>query len=93
MYEMGEKLKKLRRDKKLSQAKVAKVLNLSPSAISSYENFSKLPSIEVLVMLASFYNVSTDYLLGIDNREFICVDGMNDNQKKIILNLVEEFKK
>lgn len=91
MYEMGEKLRKLRKEKHLSQAQVAKRLHLSPSAISSYENFSKLPSLEVLIQLAMFYNVTTDYLLGLDNKKFVNVDRLNNNQILIVNNIINEF--
>ncbi|MBQ4109972.1 MAG: helix-turn-helix transcriptional regulator [Clostridia bacterium] len=92
MYELGEKLKMLRKEKGLSQAKVATRLNLSTSAISSYETYSKIPSAEVLIQLALFYNVSVDYLLGIDNRNFINTDGLTSVQKNLVEKIINEFR-
>lgn len=64
MNRTANNLKTLRVKANLSQADLAKVLGVSRSAVSSYENGTRRPNHEVLVKLAVFYNVSTDFLLG-----------------------------
>lgn len=64
MATFGELLRELREDKKMSQKDLAKVLCVTIGTISNYENDQHLPDIEKLVMLADFFGVSTDYLLG-----------------------------
>ena len=61
---MGDKLKSLRTEKKLTQKQVADQIGLAISAVSSYESGSRYPSYDVLVQLAHIFHVSTDYLLG-----------------------------
>lgn len=58
----GAKLKNLRKMKKLSQEEVSKVLNLSYSTLSRWENDTRIPTYEDLFKLGQFYGVSVDYL-------------------------------
>lgn len=92
LYGMGSKLKKLRVDRKLSVMTVAQRLNVERTTIYGYERDIRTPSIEMLSQLALFYNVTTDYLLGHDNRQFICVDSLTERQKEIMNILLTEFK-
>jgi len=62
---MYQRLRDLREDHDLSQAEVAARLHISQSTYSRYESgFLDIPS-AVLIALAKFYTVTTDYLLGI----------------------------
>ncbi len=58
------RLKELRKEKGVSQADVAKMLNMSKMAISHWEKGNSEPSIEQLKILARFFDVSIDYLVG-----------------------------
>jgi transcriptional regulator with XRE-family HTH domain len=62
-----QRLKELRLDKKLRQADLAKVLSIAPNTISSWERANSAPNIEDLAFLAKFFEVSTDYLLGLED--------------------------
>lgn len=57
------KLKELRNKKKCSQEVVADYLDISKSAYGYYESGRNMPSVEILLKLAKFFGVSTDYLL------------------------------
>lgn len=57
---------KLREDKNISQAQLAKKLGVQRSTICLYENGKRLPSYDILLNLADYFNVSVDYLLGRD---------------------------
>lgn len=61
----SERLRNLRKGKKLVLADIAKLLDVSTTQISDMENGKTTTSLQRLVMLAEFYHVSTDYLLGI----------------------------
>ena len=64
MSEFGTRLRKLRRDAEMTQGQLAKVLGLDTSAVGKYERFSDAyPSIPILIKIADYYHVSTDYLL------------------------------
>ncbi len=92
VFDFGYRLRELRTHKKLTQAQVAARLNLSKTTISSYENNTKTPSLDVLIQLSVFYNVSSDYLLGLDNRKMLYIDGITDKQQEILVALLKEFR-
>ena len=48
----------------LTQEKLAKLLNTTRQNVSNWETGYNIPSIELLIKLADFFEVSTDYLLG-----------------------------
>ena len=56
-------LKEIRKKKRLSQLKVGLDIAISREAISYYENGKRCPSIETLVSLSKYFNVSIDYLI------------------------------
>lgn len=57
-------LKELRESKNLTLKQIAEKLNISASAYQKYEYNLITPSVEMLVKLADFHHVTTDYLLG-----------------------------
>ena len=63
----GENLKMLRRDKKIGQNELARILELSNASISYGENSKQEPSASALFKLSQFFGVSIDYLLGLEN--------------------------
>ncbi|MDE6598420.1 MAG: helix-turn-helix domain-containing protein [Clostridia bacterium] len=65
MKEFAERLKDLRLEKGLSQRELAKLVNLSHTAILRWENQTRIPNGEAIVALAKFFGVTTDYLLGL----------------------------
>lgn len=58
------RLKELRKEKKLTQSDVAKHLGISIQAYSHYELGTAEPTIDNLIKLAKYYDVSVDYLIG-----------------------------
>ncbi|SHJ54017.1 helix-turn-helix domain-containing protein [Paramaledivibacter caminithermalis] len=64
----GDKLKKLRTEKGLSQKKLGEILNISSRTIGYYETNERFPKDEdTLKAIADYFNVSVDYLLGRTN--------------------------
>lgn len=61
------RLKDIREDRDLLQSDIAKILNTTQSQYSLYENGLRTIPIEKLIILSKYYNVSTDYLLGLTN--------------------------
>lgn len=62
--EFKVRLKELRLEKNVSQMEIAKMLNMSKMAISHWEKGNSEPSIEQLKILARYFDVSVDYLIG-----------------------------
>jgi len=64
------KLKEIRKQHNLSQLKLAIDLNMSQNTISRYENGEREPGLTELILIADYFNISIDYLLGrTDNPE------------------------
>lgn len=64
MAQLGDILAELRQEQGLTQKELGQVLCVSTGTISNYENGVHLPDAEKLIVLADFFHVSTDYLLG-----------------------------
>ena len=58
------RLKELRKQKGISQLKLAMELNTNQNTISRYETGEREPGIKELIRIADYFNVSVDYLLG-----------------------------
>lgn len=91
VFDFGYRLREMRLSKKLTQTQVADLLHLSKSAISGYENNVKTPSLEVLIQLCLLYDVSSDYLLGLEQRESLFVDSLTERQRRLMSDLLEEL--
>ena len=61
-------LKKIRKQKKMNQLKVALDLNISREALSHYENGKRSPDLQMLRRLSEYFGVSIDYL--VNGREY-----------------------
>ena len=58
------RLKQLRKERNINQRELSECLKVAPSTISMYENGQREPNFEVLEILADFFNVDMNYLLG-----------------------------
>lgn len=87
MATFSDRLKELRKEKRLTQKDLAKILYVNQSAVSKYELGTNLPENKFLVKLADYFKVSTDYLLGkSDNRnETENINSIYDKKLKEIL--------
>lgn len=63
-----ERLKYLRIYYNISQKELAKNLNITPKVISNYEHGRVEPTCQAVIDIAQFFNVSTDYLLGLTDK-------------------------
>lgn len=62
---IGEKIKYLRLNNKITSKELSKILDISASALSLYENGMRQPKLELIVKISELFNVSTDFLLGV----------------------------
>ncbi len=69
MNDFAKRLKELRIENNLTQAEVSKRLGLTRNAFSNYESGIRQPSYETLKEICKFFNVSADYLLGLNDKE------------------------
>ncbi len=89
---MGDRLRSLRIEKRLTQKQVADRIGLAISAVSSYELGSRYPSYEALIKLARIFHVSTDYLLGLNEKRNLDVTGLDDEEVELISMLIDKLR-
>lgn len=64
---LNKKIKELREADGLSQKELAEKLGIAKNTLSQYEHNKSNPSLEVIVQLSAFFDVSVDYLLGLSS--------------------------
>ena len=64
-----ERLRALREDNDLSQTQIATMLGIAQTTYSQYELDKRPMPIEYIIALCKFYNVSSDYLLGLSDKK------------------------
>lgn len=92
MVDFGITLKTLRTQNNFTQVQLAQKLGLTKSVISAYETGLRLPSYDVLINIAKIFKVSTDYLLGMDNRQEIDLSGLTPEEITALKNLIKAMK-
>lgn len=93
MVDFSVRLKQLRMDKHLTQAQVAKRVGVTASMVSSYETDIRLPSFDVMVRIADLFGVTVDYLLCREDKRFIDISQLSDEEAAVVCNMVELLKK
>lgn len=91
MFDFGMRIRELREKHKLSQEQLGRRVDRSKSVISSYENNIKVPPLSILIQLAVIFNVSLDYLVGIDKSEMVSVAKLNSSQKDLVDTIIFEL--
>lgn len=90
--DFGNRLKELRTLNRLTQKQVADRIGVTKSVISFYELKERAPSPEVLIKLSRLFNVSTDYLLGVDKSLTVDVSGLADEDIKAVHAIIERLR-
>ena len=93
MVDFGNNLKALRIKNDMTQAQLAQKLGLTKSVISAYETGLRLPSYDILINVARIYNVSTDYLLGVEHSNEIDFSGLSVEEIEALKNLIKAMRK
>lgn len=91
--DFGEILKGLRKSRGLTQKELGVHIGLSKAVVSKYENGMGYPTFDVLIRMAGYFGVTTDYLLGIAEGKTINVSELTESQIDTIHKLISEFNK
>lgn len=75
----------------MSQVDLANVLNVTKQSISNWENSNIQPSIDMLIRLAEYFNVSTDYLLGLETRRYLEISGLDSEKVQHIQFIINDM--
>ena len=86
-----ERFRELREQRGLKQKEIAEILHVQPSTISGWETGRNQPNYDILIVIARFFGVTIDYLLGMSNDqgEIIINSNLNDTEN----HLIAEFRK
>ena len=80
---IGERITSLRKEKNISQAELAKRMDISRQAVSKWEQGSSSPDMERLIQLAEIFDVEVEYL----------ATGIKPEPKSVVLNVVETVER
>ena len=92
MYDLGSRIKSIRKKRGITQKELAARINKSISAVSSYECNAQLPPLDVIEDIAGILNVSIDYLVGTDKFNTISVRSLSETQSNLLDLLLCEFE-
>ena len=87
----GDNLRQLRKNRNLTQEELGAQVGLSKAVVSKYENSLGYPTFDVLINIASFFGVTTDFLLGVSNGKTVDVSALTDSQVALIQHIISEF--
>ena len=89
---LGSRIKELRKEFGLSQVELAIRMEVTKQTISNWENENIQPSIDMLVDLANVFNVTTDYLLGLDDVPRLSIEGLPLSFAAHLAQIIEDFR-
>ena len=88
----GDIIKKLRKSRNLNQVQLANSLGVSKQTVSNWENNNILPSIDMLVKVATFFSVQTDYLLELDSRTILDISDLSLEEIAHIQQIINDIR-
>ena len=88
----ADRIKALREARGLTQAELARKMNMTRNGINSWEQGLSMPSPPSLVDLARLFSVSTDYLLGVENYSAVNVTGLNEADVALLAQLADRLR-
>ena len=72
MATFGQRLKQIRLENNLRQKDLSNEINVSVIALSYYETDKREPNLRVIRLICTYFNVSSDYLLGLSDKRAEC---------------------
>lgn len=92
-YDLAGRLALARKARGISRQQAAARLGFDRATIFGYESGRRQPSLDTLVEMAKYYQVTTDYLLGLnDNADSIDLNGLDQEEQNLISALVDDMK-
>ena len=93
MVDFGENLKMLRQKAGLTQKQLAERLWISKATVSYYEQSLRCPSPEILIKLSNIFHVSTDFLLGMeDKKQTLDVTDLSEEDINLLQNIINRLR-
>lgn len=90
---INEKIKMLREQYNYSQSELANNLGIARTSVLAWETQTSVPAMKHIIELARLFRASTDYLLEVDNKRTLILDGLEEDEISIICGLLNYFDK
>ena len=90
---IADRIKFLREQQKMTQTELAKRLSITRSSVNAWEIGISVPSTQYIVELAEIFNISTDYLLGVNSAAVVPVSGLSEQDIQMVYQLVDYIRK
>lgn len=90
---LDKRIRQLRLERGINQKDLGNALGVSKQSVSNWENGNIMPSIDLLVRIADYFGVTTDYLLGRGNDRAINTKGLTDSQITHLQLIVDDMRK
>lgn len=90
---LSDNLKRLRAASGKSQVEMAKKLGVTKQSVSNWENDNILPSLEMAVKIAAYFNVTVDALLNEEEKRYLEVTGLTDEQIYHLQQIINYIRK
>lgn len=88
---LSARIRELRQSKGMTQVELAKALGVTKQSVSNWENDNIQPSVEMLMQLANYFSVTSDYLLGLDGERTLRVTGLTAEQTAHVQAIVNDI--
>lgn len=89
---VADRIKDLREQKNMTQAELAKQLEITRSSVNAWEMGISVPSTQYIVEISSLFKVSSDYLLGIDNYKTLDISGLDEKDVQLVYHIVNHLR-
>lgn len=91
-YDFGLILQRLRKQRGWTQEQLAEKIQKESSIISRYEKNLQNPTFDTVRSFAAIFNVSMDYLSGMEKPTCLSVAGLTQSQQELVAGLAEAFR-
>lgn len=90
---LGRTIKKLRLERGINQEELGRRVGVSKQSISNWENENIMPSIELLLRLADFFGVTTDFLLGRTEARVLDTTGLTNEELSHVQIIIDDIRR
>ena len=88
---ISERIRELREQYNYSQSELADKLNIARTSVLAWENQTSVPAMKHIIALAKLFRVTTDYILEVENKRVLSLDGLSDDEISLICGLLNYF--
>ena len=89
---VADRIKHLREQSGMTQADLARRLNITRSSVNAWEIGISVPSTQCIVELANLFGVSTDFLLGVDSSSTVNLSGLTEEDVRLVYHVVAHLR-